>query len=187
MLILKSRSVTGNWPVYHKVTTALNEIYLNLTGAAARVAGTPTIWQDTNPTSTVFSIGTGGDPNPSGGTMIAYCFAEVEGYSKFGSYTGNGSTDGPFVYCGFRPAWVMIKRTDGTSSWAMFDDKRNTYNVVDNNLFANLSDAEDAFGVLDVLSNGFKIRTTLAGSNTSGGTYIFAAFAESPFKYANAR
>jgi hypothetical protein len=189
MVIIKSRSGVRNWPVYHKVTTALNEIYLNLTGAAARVAGTPTIWQDTNPTSTVFSIGTGSDVNFSGDNMIAYCFAEVEGYSKFGSYTGNGSTDGPFVYCGFRPAFVMVKRTDSTGDWSIWDSAREPENFVGARVYANTSGAEINAGadLLDLTSNGFKLRNGSASFNASGGTYIFAAFSEMPFKYSNAR
>ena len=121
--------------------------------------------------------------------MVAYCFAEVEGFSKFGSYTGNGATDGPFVYCGFRPAFVMIKRTDSTGNWALNDAKRSPHNDVDDYLYANLADAElaNTSADSDFLSNGFKIRNTTTGTNISGSNYLFAAFAESPFKYSNAR
>jgi hypothetical protein len=110
----------------------------------------------------------------------------VEGYSKFGSYTGNGSTDGPFVYCGFRPAFVMVKRTDSADNWNIVDVKRDTGNVADHYLNADASSAEGIFTIVDILSNGFKARDALSTS-VSGGTYIFMAFAESPFKYANAR
>ena len=123
---------------------------------------------------------------------MAYCFSEVAGYSKFGTYTGNGSSDGAFIFTGFRPAWVMIKRTSGTQNWRMFDNKRNPFNDVDLNLQANTSGAEfesSAYNALDFLSNGFKLRGTNAdeGTNQNGETYIYLAFAESPFKNARAR
>ena len=113
--------------------------------------------------------------------MIAYCFAEKQGYSKFGSYTGNGSTDGPFVYTGFRPAWLMIKRTDSANTWYIWDNKRNTFNVCNKELRANTTDAETTTDKLDFLSNGFKIRATFSSLNASGGTYIYLTFAEHPF------
>jgi hypothetical protein len=117
---------------------------------------------------------------------IAYCFHSVEGFSKFGSYTGNGSADGPFVYTGFRPAFVMIKRTDSTGNWDMLDSVRDTYNVSTHRLHANNTNTEtDNDRAIDFLSNGFKLRET--GINTSGATYIYACFAENPFKYSNAR
>jgi hypothetical protein len=186
MIIFKNRGSAFNWRVWHKSLSNLAQSYLslNLTNAATTDAS---IWNNTAPTSTVFSVGADASVNESAKSSVAYCFSEVAGYSKFGSYTGNNSTDGPFVFTGFRPRYVMIKRTDSTSSWAIFDTSRNTFNVTDNNLFANLSDAESTFTVLDILSNGFKIRTTLAGSNASGGTYIYMAFAENPFKYSLAR
>ena len=113
---------------------------------------------------------------------MAYCWAEIEGFSKFGSYTGNGSTDGTFVYTGFKPAWVMMKRTDSAGNWVILDNKRNTFNPVDIQLVANSSGA-DATGVdyLDFLSNGFKHTSTNTSFNASGGTYIYMAFAEHPF------
>ena len=134
-------------------------------------------------------MGTGsGQTNALDATYIAYCFAGVEGYSKFGSYTGNGSADGPFVYTGFRPAWIMYKKsTDGAENWEIFDTARDTFNDMDDGLKANTSDAEADLSDFDVLSNGFKVRTSASRMNTSGPTYIFIAFAENPFKYANAR
>jgi hypothetical protein len=123
-------------------------------------------------------------------TAVAYCFAAVAGYSAFGSYTGNGSTDGPFVFTGFRPKFVLVKRTDSTSNWFIHDTARDTYNVSSANLYAELSNAEDTgpAGNMDFLSNGFKSRTG-GGSNpnVSGATYIYAAFAETPFSKALAR
>jgi hypothetical protein len=123
----------------------------------------------------------------TGGTSIAYCFAEVPGFSRFGSYTGNGSTDGPFIFTGFRPAYVMIKASGATGGWMLWDDVRNTFNVEDKLLYADLSNAESTYTGLDFLSNGFKIRNTSNDFNNSGITFVFAAFAESPFKYSLAR
>ena len=119
-------------------------------------------------------------------TYIAYCFADVEGYSKVGSYVGNGNTDGTFVYTGFRPAWIIIKATDSTQTWWMHDNKRDVDNVVEHNLGANLSSAEDDdYPVIDFLSNGFKINRSDGNVNADGGRYIFMAFAESPFVNSN--
>jgi hypothetical protein len=125
---------------------------------------------------------TGGSVN-----YIAYCFHSVEGFSKFGSYTGNGSADGPFVYTGFRPAFVISKRIDSASSWEMVDSARSPFNKTNEFLFANNSDAGAAGYGYDLLSNGFKLRDFTAGMNVNGGTYIYMAFAENPFKYSNAR
>jgi len=119
--------------------------------------------------------------------MIAYCFHSVDGFSKVGSYTGNGSSDGTFVYTGFRPAWVMVKRTDGIGNWIVMDSERDTYNVTDALLSANESAAESVDDKFDFLSNGFKNRDTGSWNNASGGSYIYIAFAENPFKYSNAR
>jgi hypothetical protein len=119
--------------------------------------------------------------------MVAYCFAEIAGYSKFGSYTGNGSADGTFVYLGFRPRFIMFKRTDTTSNWEILDSSRNVYNSVDNGLQPNLINAETSPYSVDFLSNGFKARTTNTDINASGGTYVYAAFAENPLKYSLGR
>jgi hypothetical protein len=124
----------------------------------------------------------------NGATGVFYAFAEVEGFSKFGSYTGNGSTDGPFVYCGFRPAFVMVKRTNTTGDWVLKDAERPAYNTVDLTLTANTSNAEAGNNLqIDFTANGFKWRDNGGNGNASGGTYIFAAFAEQPFKFSNAR
>ena len=142
-----------------------------------------TMWNDTAPTSTVFTVGTSNLTN-SPSDMIGYCFVEKQGFSKFGSYTGNGNTDGVFVYTGFRPAFVMTKRTDGISHWLMKDNKRDSFNVSDTLLVANDNDSESNWGTgrkIDFLSNGFKARSTSTGLNVSGASYIFLAFAESPF------
>lgn len=184
MMIFKDRSGVANWPVYHASLGNTSALLLDTTGAST---ATVNWWNNTSPTSSVFTIGS--NENPSGRNHVAYCFAEVAGFSKFGSYTGNGSADGPFVYCGFRPRWVMIKRTDSAGfDWNIIDTSRNTYNVTTSRLWADLSNAEDSTdNVCDITSNGFKLRSTNTNTNASGGTYIFMAFAENPFKYSNAR
>jgi hypothetical protein len=185
MVIVKQRSASGNnWGVYHASPGATKYLELNTT-IAATTGGTP--WNNTEPTSTVFTVGTWNAVNANGSTYVAYCFAEVAGYSRIGSYTGNGSTDGTFVYTGFRPAYLLIKRTDTTGDWIVWDAKRNTYNALNSILYPNLSSAEaTAASVnIDFLSNGFKLRAS--SSVLISGDFIYAAFAESPFKFANAR
>jgi hypothetical protein len=188
MIIVKRRDTgASGWSVYFTTLAAGNILSLQSTAAST---SSPTRFTTTLPTSTVFSIGTDSDLNANGGTYVAYCFAAVAGYSAFGSYAGNGSTDGPFIYLGFRPRWVMIKRTDSTNNWVMYDTSRDTYNAIVNTLAADSANSESTFGSgynIDFLSNGFKPRNTTGAQNASGGTYIYAAFAESPFKYALAR
>ena len=191
MLIVKNRDVgsggDANWQVYHESIGNTQYLILNLTDNASSTGGVGR-WNNTTPSSTVFTLGDTGSVNNTGEDYVAYCFAGVEGYSKFGSYTGNGSADGPFVYTGFRPAWIMYKKsTDGAENWEIFDTARDTFNDMDDGLKANTSDAEADLSDFDVLSNGFKVRTSASRMNTSGPTYIFIAFAENPFKYANAR
>ena len=181
MIIIKDRSNTRNWQVYHAGYGNTGSGQLNLTNAFSADG----MFQNTTPTSSVFSVGTSVNVNASGANIIAYCFADVKGFSKFGSYTGNGSADGPFVYTGFKPAFVMAKATtDSGQSWLMQDNKRNTFNVADDRLFANLSNAENQpsdSGGIDFVSNGFKIRTNDGSTNASGQTRIYMAFAENPF------
>ena len=187
MVIVKSRSNTSSWAVWQTALTG-NE-YLLLESTAAKGTAS-TVWNGTTPTSTVFSVGSGSVPNSNGYTYVAYCFAEVAGYSKAFSYTGNGSTDGPFVFLGFRARWLMFKRTDASADWIIFDTSRNTYNLTNLELNANLSGAEfdtAAFRPVDILSNGFKLRGSNGGGNASGGTYIGFAVAENPFKLSLAR
>ena len=185
MIILKPRNAADNWPVWHS-SFAVNEyVYLNLTNAKASLS---TFMNSTLPSSTVFSLGTWSNTNTNAQTMVAYCFAEVAGYSKFGSYTGNGSTDGVFVYLGFRARYLLIKETGNANSWEVYDTSRNTANVQTKRLFPNDSLAEATTDPsLDILSNGFKCRAGNTGINRSGGTYIYAAFAENPFKISLAR
>jgi len=145
------------------------------------------IWNDADPSSTVFSIGTDGSVNTSTYEYIAYCFHSVEGYSKVGIYVGNTSTDGATVYTGFRPAFVLLKCTTSTANWILMDDKRPAYNVVDEYLYPDIANATAEEATADFLSNGFKLRNTGVSFNRSGDTYIFIAFASSPFKTSNAR
>jgi hypothetical protein len=185
MIINKPRNAADNWISWHTALGSTGYIYLNLTNASATGA---TVWNSTLPTSTVFSVGTSSNVNSSAQTMVSYCFAAVAGYSAFGSYTGNGSADGPFIFTGFRPRWVMIKRSDSTSDWTVWDTSRNTYNQMNLALYPNLSSAEVTTSiVIDTVSNGIKIRNSNADTNASGGTYIYACFAENPFKNALAR
>jgi hypothetical protein len=180
MIIMKQRSSASAWSVYHVSIGNTKRLVLNATDAEA----TDSIWGNTTPTSTVFTQ----NVSASTPTAIAYCFAPVAGYSSFGSYVGNGSTDGPFVFTNFRPRYVMIKRTDSTSDWTVWDTVRNTYNTMNLALYPNLSNAEVTTSiVIDTVSNGIKIRNSNADTNASGGTYIYACFAESPFKYSLAR
>jgi len=184
-IIVKGRT-TSAWIVYTQMTGVNAYLYLHTSGASVSDAG---IWSGTGSgvTSSTFGVRGASDNGLTGVNLIAYCFAEVPGFSAFGSYTGNGSTDGPFVYTGFRPAWIMIKRSDNTENWNLYDTKRNSYNVADSELYPNLSNSEGTYADRDFLSNGFKIRNTNIGRNASGSTYIYAAFAENPFKYSLAR
>ena len=192
MIILKSRSGgTYDWRVYHSALTAGYNIALNTTAAQYQGSGgnagfisavTPTTFTLTQSGANVLDA-----VNINGGTYVAYCFAEVAGYSKFGSYTGNGSTDGPFVFTGFRPAFVMIKRSSSTGDWFIYNNKTSTYNVVAPYLVANSSGAEGTYTTLDFLSNGFKLRVSDAEVNGNGSTLIYMAFAENPFKHSLAR
>jgi hypothetical protein len=183
MIIVKVRSTTNDWGVGHASVGWSQAGLLNLTNSF----GASSYFNSTAPTSTVFSVGASAVTNTNSATYVAYCFAPVAGYSAFGSYTGNGSADGPFVFTGFRPRYIMQKRTDSTGTWELYDTARDTYNVMSADLAANLSDAETTVARFDSLSNGFKIRTTGAATNASGGTYIYMAFAENPFSIALAR
>lgn len=187
MVIVKSRSNARTWAVYHKNFTSA-AYYIGLETTNQQLVDS-TMFNSTAPTSSVFSVGTYN--SASANTYVAYCFSEVAGFSKFGSYTGNGSADGPFVFCGFRPRWIMVKRTDaGPAQWVVVDTSRSPINAAYAFIYANLSNAEDADSAAyneDILANGWKIRSSNGNVNTNGGTYIFAAFAEAPFKNSLAR
>jgi hypothetical protein len=190
LIIVRSREATstGRWLVQHGTYGAARYAYLNET-FAFDTANANLRWNSTDPTSSVFSLGTSSDGNHTGDNYVGYLFAEIAGFSRISSYTGNGSSDGPFVWCGFRPAFVMIKRADSAENWSIQDDARDPLNVVDARLKPNSADVEAVSSVqnVDFLANGFKLRNTDTEKNASGGTYIFAAFAEAPFKYARAR
>jgi len=186
MIISKDRNNTSNvtsWRVYHEGIG--NTKYLELQSAAAQ--STYNDWDNTTPTSSVYSVGGAGGytaTNTNLASYLAYVFADVQGYSKFGKYVGNGSADGPFVYTGFKPAFLIMKRTDSTGAWHIFDNKRSGYNYANDVLQADATAAElsgQTYQFVDFLSNGFKNRRTTHGPNISGGTYIYMAFAENPF------
>jgi hypothetical protein len=180
MMIFKNRDEGAEgWFVYHESIGNTKKLLLDETGAATTSS---TFFQDTSPTSSIITLGSNHGCNGPD-AMICYAFAEKQGYSKFGSYTGNGSTDGTFVYTGFKPAFVIMKRTDTTENWLIKDSVRDSFNVADKRLFANLSQAEgtSANGSIDILSNGFKQRGSDIITNASNGTYIYMAFASSPF------
>jgi len=187
VVIPKNRGADGSFHMYHEgIDSSAPEdfgILLNADNARSDDAG---FHNDTAPTSSVFTVGT---YNNFDNDYVAYCFAEIEGYSKFGSYTGNGAADGTFIFTGFRPAWVMYKRIDSADYWAIFDSVRSSANVMQNRLAPNYNYVEDVSTAnqQDFLSNGFKLRGTDTTTNANGGIYIYMAFAEQPFKYANAR
>jgi len=188
MIIVKSRTGNRSWGVYHASVGNSGALYLDLTNAT-NVASFH--WNNISPTSNTFSLGIGSVTN-SAEPYIAYLWSEIPGFSKFGSYTGNGSDDGPFVYTGFRPRYVMIKGATAIANWTTWDTARDPFNTGtnDNTLFPNASSSEEVSSIYeawDILSNGFKLRALGSRNNVSGVTYIYAAFAEAPFKYANAR
>ena len=192
MVIIKSRDSSSDWAVYHKKAdpTAPEDFNFRLNKGTVNRENSANFWNDTTPTSSVFTIGTSNVVNNTD-NFIAYCFAEIEGYSKFGSYTGNGDADGTFVFTGFRPAFLIVKRRDGSANnWVINDAIRTPNNEItgsSSTLYADTSNTESDLDTnVDFLSNGFKARTTGAHRNTSS-TYIYMAFAEVPFKYANAR
>lgn len=202
LIIVKQRTTasTTAWAVYHSALDSgdsTNSSYLVLnttaaksdvtTGDAETVFGNGTVWK--SPTSSVFTIGANSQVNASSGTYVAYCFSEIAGFSKFGSYTGNGATDGPFVYLGFRPRFLMVKSsTAAGSDWAIWDTSRDTYNIANYQLVANGTNTDTTpTADIDILSNGFKARRLATNFNSSGATYIYAAFSENPFKNSLAR
>ena len=178
MIITKQRSATQTWYIYNSNLGNNKVIELSNTNASY----TDNTWSSTTATSSVFTVGNN-NVNGSGITFIAYCFAEKKGYSKIGSYTGNGNADGTFVYTGFKPAWIMVKATSRTGRWRIWDNKINPFNVADTRLSAESSDAENTGtpNEIDLVSNGFKIRTSESQFNGSGETNIYMCFAENPF------
>ena len=180
VVIVKARTgVPTSWAVFHKdgSTSDDDTFVLNSTAAKATYAG---FWNNQYPSSSVFGISTDIWLNNNGVNYVAYCFAEKQGYSKFGSYVGNGSTDGTFVYTGFKPAFVMTKKRDQVSNWTIYDNKRNPFNVADKVLLPNANNADQTVINFDFVSNGFKCRNS-GSENESGTTFIYMAFAENPF------
>ena len=184
MLVKNRDDASKNWVVQ---VTALGNNYLELNKTNDSFSSSA-YFNNTAPTSSVFSVGTVGSTNASGDDFIAYCLHSVEGYSKMGAYTGNGNTEGQYIYTGFRPAYVLIKQSSANgNNWSVHDNKRDVDNVVNTRLLTSTSGSETTFTTLDFLSNGFKLRTTGTAYNGNGSTYIYMAFAEMPTKYANAR
>ena len=185
MMILKDRDAANDWFVYHSGNTSAPETdYFKLNSTAA-TADLNTLWNDTSPTTSVFTIGTNGNINTTGNDYIAFLFANKQGFSKFGKYIGNSSTNGPFVYLGFRPAFIIGKVVSDTNDWFMFDNKRNPSNPVDDSLYPNTAAVENTNHTIDFLSNGFKINDSDGTVNSDGNTYIYMAFAEAPFVNSN--
>jgi len=190
VVIVKRRNASTNWPIFFDgISDNTNDLLqLNLTNATATAGN---FFNSGNTTTTTFPLGTGdGQTNASGSGHIAYCWAEIPGYSKFSFYQGTGQAEGPFVYCGFKPAWVMVKSSsNGSTNWRIWDSSRGPTNPTNLDLLANTNHSENAHGSdeIDLLSNGFKIRSTGSWHNLSGASFIFMAFAESPFQTANAK
>jgi hypothetical protein len=186
MVMIKNLTSNENWVVYHASLGATKHLRLNGTEAQATQAGQ---FNNTEPTSSLISLGDFGSVNESPGNYIAYAFAEKQGYSKIGSYKGNGNTDGTFIYTGFKPAFFLIKRSSAAETWLMYDNKRLGYNDYNNFMSPNsansASTGHGGNGAIDILSNGIKIRSTGNGLNSSGSTYIYMAFAEAPLVGSN--
>ena len=188
VVLLKELNGTNNWLMSHQpLSASLGDYtrFMTLNSESAVSGAGNVVFQNSAFTSSVFNVGTSAGSNRNGGTYIGYCFAEKQGYSNVGLYTGNGNANGPFVYTGFKPAWIMIKRSDASDSWCVFDNKRLGYNVNNYTLFANQTAAENTEASIDFLSNGFKLRGTQTRLNASNGTYIYMAFAENPFVASN--
>lgn len=186
LVIVKDRTGgTNGWATWHSSLAGTEYLFLNTTAAKATLAS---VWNSTAPTSSVFSIGPASAVNVGANNYVAYCFAEVPGFSKAFTYTGTGTADGPFVWCGFKPRWIIIKKTSATGNWIIYDTVRKTFNTNDVILQANASAAEiSAAENIDILCNGFKPKYAGAGdTNTSGATYVGFAIAEAPFQYSNA-
>jgi len=183
VIIMKSYENGQQWASYWSALGATKNMRFNTTGAEST---TSTRWNNTEPTSTLFTVGDDGEVNTSGDDQIAYCFAEVKGYSKFGSYTGNNANDGPFIYTGFKPAFILVKTTNTTQFWTLTDNKRDPFNMVTLGISPNSDNSESTFNTnrgnpnMDFVSNGFKIRTDNSGVNGTN-SFIYMAFAENPF------
>ena len=184
LIIVKNRDSTYPWEVFHGFERGDGARHYGVSLDDTHVQNnSDTYWNDTNPTSTVFSVRESDTTNKNGDKFVAYCFSEIQGYSKFGGYTGNGNADGPFIYTGFKPAWLLIKRVDGgTGTWLLSDNQRDPINATNKILKPNVNNVENTgYWYVDYLSNGFKVRLTDAEINGNGHTMIYMAFAEHPF------
>ena len=184
IIFAKSTNLAGEpWQVYSKALGNDKRLFLNLTNAETSASE----WNSTTPDSVNIRLGDGTHINSSGNTFIAYCFTPIQGFSSMGAYKGNGSTNGAFIYTGFKPAFIIFKRTSGTDNWVMIDNKRLGYNELNYGLFPNTTAVEqtDSDNRFDLLSNGFKIRNSGGYTNTSGQDYLYMAFAEEPLVSSN--
>ena len=186
MMWIKRTDGAGSWMVYHKAMG--NTHYLEVNGGNA-YSSKATVWNNTSPTSTQFTVGTDGDVNGNGQSHVAYLFSSIEGYSKVGSYKGNGSSNGPYVYTGFRPQFLLVRAATQGNNWAIIDDKRDPYNSMHERLHPNTNGGTNAGAgdTIDFYSNGFKCINSDSLENPSGHTAIYLAIGEQPFKYSNAR
>jgi len=178
IMFVKNLNSAQVWRVYVLSLGSDKGMILNTTATAGVDSS---LWQSSTASSSIFYLGSSSSTNGNGNSMIAYIFSDIKGFSKMGSYTGNDNADGTFVYLGFKPAFVMIKRTNSANDWIMLDNKRNSFNVVDDRLVANDSAAEATTNLLDFVSNGMKMRATYGGVNGASDNYIYMAFAENPF------
>jgi hypothetical protein len=178
VIFIKNRTDAEAWQTYHRPLGATHHLSLNATSSAQ---DNDTRFNDTDPTSSVFTLGNNDTVNKNSSNFIAYCFAEVKGFSKFGSYTGNGNADGTFVYTGFKPAFIIFKRTSGTGNWQLLDNKRTGFNPENHTQYPNSNLADQDETDANIFSNGFKLTNTGTDGNGSGSTYIYMAFAEAPF------
>jgi len=181
VIITKILSEANDWAVLHSGGVADYETDRFIFNEASAAGDSDVVWNDTKPTASVFSVGTSNMTNKNTATYVSYLFHDVQGYSKFGSFIGNGNADGAFIYTGFSPAWVVVKRRDDDNGWLMNDNKRSPFNVSNAKLEINLGSAESSFVALDFLSNGFKVRTSDADLGASSGIYTYMAFAQQPF------
>ena len=182
-IMVKELDNAGSWYTYTESQGNTKSMFINATNAVS--AGSSGYWNDTTPTSSVFSLGTDGGVNQASTAYVAYVFRSVQGFCKFGTFLANSNVDGPFVYLGFRPALVIVKCASDVNDWAALDDKRSPFNPVDDSVYPNTSAAEVTSHVIDFLSNGFKIRDSDGTVNSTGNTYIYMAFAEAPFVNSN--
>ena len=186
VVLIKDLSATGSWRMYTEMTGNASQLALDQTSAAD--SGNTTMWNSTSPTTTTFSIGTHGNVNTSGNSYIAIAFAQKKGFSAMSSYKGNNNADGSYIHLGFRPAFFLWKRSSSSGGWYISDSKRDTFNEVDTVLSANDSGSESDQGSTfdhDFLSNGIKIRNTVASQNSDGDTFVYIAFAEHPLVSSN--